>query len=251
MTKTEEQINNNNNKQSAGSMLTNLIFNIIIPVLILTKGQKYITIDGAPKYCLILALAFPVCYFIYDYIQTKKANFISILGFVSVLLTGVIGVLQIPNEWLAIKEASVPFIIMLILLGSLALGRPIVGELIYRDEMFDKKRISSLISQETEKDIMKKSTLIVAFSFLVSTILNYVLATIIVVSDPITQEAQRNEEIGRLTGLSYIVIALPCTIIMCVAIWYIFHRLSKETGLKTEEMMAQDLRDKVEEKEKD
>ena len=84
---------------------------------------------------------------------------------------------------------------------------------------------------------MRNSTLIVAASFLLSTILNYTLAKKIVVSDPITQAAQRTQEIGDLTFWSYIFIALPCTIVMGVAIYYIVAQLSKLTGLKTEEML--------------
>ena len=42
---------------------------------------------------LIIALLFPIIYFLNDFIKNSKTNFISILGFVNILLTGLIGIL--------------------------------------------------------------------------------------------------------------------------------------------------------------
>ena len=64
-----------------------------------------------PVYGLLVALAFPVGYGIYDFVVRRGFNFYSALGFVSILLTGGIGLLKLPVEWLAIKEAAVPFVI--------------------------------------------------------------------------------------------------------------------------------------------
>ncbi len=41
-----------------------------------------------------------------------------ILGIVSVLLTGGIGVLELDTQWLAVKEALIPGIIGVVVLGS-------------------------------------------------------------------------------------------------------------------------------------
>ena len=53
----------------------------------------------------------PTIYGLYDILIRKKTNFISILGFVSVLISGIIGVWQLPTEYVAYKEASIPFLI--------------------------------------------------------------------------------------------------------------------------------------------
>lgn len=233
--------NQKKNKQSLNDMLMNIAFNIIIPVMILKKVPEKWDNENAAVIALVVALSFPIGFFIYDYIKTRKSNFISILGFVSVLMTGVIGIFQIPNEYLAIKEAAVPFIIMIICLGSLFTPFPVVEKLIYNDTIFNKELINSKLEENGNVDkiqgVLRNSTFIVAASFLLSTILNYTLAKKIVVSDPITQAAQRTQEIGDLTFWSYIFIALPCTVVMFIAVWYIISKLSKLTGLKMEEMM--------------
>ena len=53
---------------------------------------------------LPIALAFPITYFVYDYFKRSKYNFLSILGLISVLLTGGIGIFEIPTKWFALKK---------------------------------------------------------------------------------------------------------------------------------------------------
>ena len=48
-----------------------------------------------------------------------------------------------------------------------------------------------------------------------------------------------NEELGKMTALSYPVIVIPSMIIFALALFYLLRRLSKLTGLSFEEMMGQ------------
>jgi len=41
-------------------------------------------------------------------VKEKKYNIYSIIGLVSIALTGGIGLFHIPTQWVAIKEAGVP-----------------------------------------------------------------------------------------------------------------------------------------------
>ena len=95
----------------------NLGFNILIPILILNKGDAWFgdalssLFENTAVAVLLIAITFPIAYFIYDLVTRKKYNFISILGLISVLLTGGIGILEIPTQWFAVKEAAIPAII--------------------------------------------------------------------------------------------------------------------------------------------
>ena len=55
---------------------------------------------------LAIALAFPVLYFVYDWIQRRKVNAISILGFAGILVMGLIGLLELPREYVAYERAA-------------------------------------------------------------------------------------------------------------------------------------------------
>jgi hypothetical protein len=78
-----------------------LIYNIAIPSIVLMKlsGDEYL----GSLYALVVALLFPIGYGLYDFIKNRSMNFISLLGFLSTLLTGGIGLFELDVEWLAIK----------------------------------------------------------------------------------------------------------------------------------------------------
>jgi hypothetical protein len=62
-----------------------------------------------------------------------------------------------------------------------------------------------------------------------------VLAKLIVKSQPGTTAF--NEELGRMTALSYPVIVVPSMIIMIAALWYLFHRIKQLTDLDLEQIL--------------
>ena len=72
--------------------LTDIIVNVLLPVLILTNCSK----DGSrfwhlgPYIAMSLAIAIPLCYGIYHFAKHKKINTFSAVGVANVLLTGLI-----------------------------------------------------------------------------------------------------------------------------------------------------------------
>lgn len=247
-------------KEKRENPLVSILFNIIIPVFILTKLAKTGTVSlwgvietqgFGPLYGLLIALAFPTLYFIWDYSQRKKTNAISIIGFISILLTGIIGVFEFPSEWIAYKEASVPFLIGSAVLISLKTKYPLVKTLIYNENFMDVEKIDTILKEKKQEEafnkILTNATYIVAASFLLSTILNFALAKILIKS-PTGTEAF-TEELGKMTGLSYIVIALPSILVMSVALGYLYKSMQKVTGLPFEKLLSPQLQEKLEEEE--
>lgn len=249
----------NNNEQAATAAdkkkkkkqnpLVNILFNIVVPVVILSKfsNDNYL----GPKLGLVVALAFPLAYFIWDWRKEHKANFISILGFVSVLLTGIIGVFEFPSELIAYKEASVPLIICLAVLISMKTPYPLVKKLLYNEDLMNMELINSRLSEkDNTKEVdrmLVRASYMVAASFLVSTVLNFGLAKYLIHSPSGTPEFA--EEMARMTALSYPVIALPSTIVLVFALFYVYNRLSKLTGLEFEQLFNIDFdtKDKTDE----
>lgn len=249
----------NNNEQAAAAAdkkkkkkqnpLVNVLFNIVVPVVILSKfsNDNYL----GPKLGLVVALAFPLAYFIWDWRKEHKANFISILGFVSVLLTGIIGVFEFPSELIAYKEASVPLIICLAVLISMKTPYPLVKKLLYNEDLMNMELINSRLSEkDNTKEVdrmLVRASYMVAASFLVSTVLNFGLAKYLIHSPSGTPEFA--EEMARMTALSYPVIALPSTIVLVFALFYVYNRLSKLTGLEFEQLFNIDFdtKDKTDE----
>ena len=102
--------------------IVNIFINIIIPVVILRNGSdwlNYVEINAlkthSDSFTFLIAILFPCIYFFYDLGQKKDINFISIIGFINVLLTGGIGIfggkLGLSKNWFIIKEGSLPLMI--------------------------------------------------------------------------------------------------------------------------------------------
>ncbi|MEX0332268.1 MAG: VC0807 family protein [Puniceicoccaceae bacterium] len=227
-----------------------LLFNILLPVLILTQGDRLI--ENAAS-VLVIALAFPVGYFIWDYQRRRKANFISIIGFVSILLTGGVGLMQLPRFWFIVKETAIPAIIGLAVIGSLFTRYPLIRALVYSKEIFDVDQIQEELKQRgnTEKmdKLLQLATVLLSTSFFISAVLNFILASHFVKTEPKVDPAQFNAEVGAMTGWSYVVIALPSMVFIIGILYMVAHGIKKHAGLGMEEAMAPHLREESEEKE--
>lgn len=230
-------------KEKKENLLLNIIFNIVLPVIILSK----LTAEDklGPIYGLVVALAFPTLYFLYDLASQKKFNFLSIVGFVGIFLTGIIGVFKFPSEWIAVKEAAVPMLIGIAVLVSLKTPYPLVKKLIYNDTLLDTERIENKLNENGNYDKFEKtlvySTYMLAGSFLLSSVLNFALAKYLIHSPTGTEEF--SQELAKMTGLSYPVIALPSTLVMLIALFYLIKKTSKLTGFEFEELLAENLRE--------
>ncbi len=216
----------------------NLIFNIVAPTLILSKlsGEEHL----GSTLALIVALLFPLGYGLMDFTQRQKINVFSILGIISTLLTGTISLLELPPEYIAIKEASIPGLIFLIILISTKTPYPLVEKLIFNDAIFNLKKLKAIIAEQKNEvhlhKIMTNCSYLVAASFALSSVLNYVLAVVIVVS-PAGTEAY-NTELAKMMALSYPVIALPSMIVMGAALFYFMRSVNKLTGHDIEDFLV-------------
>jgi hypothetical protein len=221
------------------SLLLNLLCNIILPTLILTKlsNEDYLGI----KLAIIVALAFPLIYGLHDFITRGKLNFFSGLGVVSVSLTGGISLLEMDAIYIAIKEASIPGVLGVATLLSLKTSQPLIHTLLLNDKVFDVGRINQALdsndSQSEFDQLLINASCILAGSFFLSSVLNYLLAVIILTAEPGT--VAFNEQLGKMTALSFPVIALPAMAVMMGNIFYLFRGIKKLTGLELENIVKQ------------
>lgn len=218
--------------------MVDLLVSIIIPSLILMKlsGESDLGASGG----LIAALAFPIGWGLFELIKYKKFNFIALLGLVSVLLTGGIGLFELDNKWLAIKEAAIPAVIGVAVLVSTFTPYPLVKSLLFNPAVMDvekiKKRLAVHHSTVIFEKRLMKATYMVASSFVFSATMNYILAKWLVTSPAGTPEF--NEQLGQMTLYSYPMIALPSMLMLLGVFYYLWRSINSLTGLKLEEVMA-------------
>ena len=223
--------------QRKPSPLIDILISIVLPSLILMKasGDDRLGPTGA----LLVALAFPVLYGLHDLLRYRSRNLMAVLGIVSVLLTGGIGLLEIDARWLAVKEAAIPLIIGIGVIVANRLGYPLVRKLLFNPSLMNVERINDELEARDNKvefeHRLDRANYLLAGTFLFSSIMNYLLARLIVKSDSGTQAF--NEELGRMTLLSYPVIAIPSMVMMLCIFWFIWKTISRLTGLGLEEAL--------------
>jgi intracellular septation protein A len=220
-------------------LFPSLVCNILFPVLLLTQGKRLI---ADPAWVLVIALAFPVGYFIFDLRRRRKVNFISIIGFISVLLTGGVGLMQLPRFWFIVKEAAIPGLIGLAVLISQRTRWPLLKVLLYNPQIFDVPAIQAALDARGTGRRMERlltvCNVLLSLSFFFSAALNYVVARHFIRTEPAIDPVQFNAEVGAMTGWSYVIIALPSMAMMIGLLYYLFHGIRQLTGLDIEHLMA-------------
>lgn len=219
--------------------LLNIICNIVLPTLVLMKfsSERWL----GPLWGLIVALIFPIGYGTYDLVTRKKTNFLSILGFVSVLLSGGLALAKMGGTWFAVKDALLPTIIGVAVLLSLRTKTPLVRELIYNDSIVDVPRVDTALAErgataEFER-LLRRASIGLALTFIASAPVNFLLALYVLKSPPGTSEF--NAELGKMHWLALLVIALPSMAAMMIVFWKLMNGLAQLTGLTQDEIFRE------------
>lgn len=244
--------------------LANILINVLIPVLALgylSKDPEFQQAIGkavrpwhiGPVNALIVALIFPIGYGIRHFVKTGKPNFFSALGLVSVLLTGGLTIYlwnkdgtvkEHADVLFGLKEASIPFILGLAVIGSHYTPSPLLRVFLYTDSIFDIPKIENRVAEihggGTYRKILFQATVLFAGSFFLSMLLNFGLAMYFLGDlDHKAANARElyNERIAKLTGYGFLVIGVPILFFLFFTLRRLLKGLGKLTGYKDDEMM--------------
>lgn len=213
-----------------------IILDVAIPALVLSRLSSPDRLG--PKGALVLALAFPFFHGIWGYLQSRQVQFFAVVGFVGVLLTGGMGLFEFDTYWFAVKEAAVPSIIGCVVLASEFVKYPIVQKMLLNEDMVDVPLLEQTLARLGQEDAfrqrLRQATWILAGSFFLSATLNFVLARMVLQSPSGTEAF--NNELARMTALSYPVIVLPSMVCTGVALWWLFSGVKSLTGLSLEQL---------------
>lgn len=215
-----------------------VMVSVIIPSVILMKfsGDN----DLGPVQALILALALPLGWGLYELAKYRKFNFIAVLGLVSVLLTGGIGLFELDTQWLAIKEAAIPGVIGIAVLIMAHTPYPLIRTLLYNPKILNVDKIHQVLDEKGHVSLfdqrLMKANYYLSGTFFFSSAMNYILARWIVTSPAGSPEF--NEQLGELTLMSYPMIAIPSMLMMMAIFYFLWKTLSDLTGLSLEDIMV-------------
>ena len=220
------------------SPMVSLLINIVIPVCILTflSKEQYL----GPVWALLVAVAFPVVHGIRTVIRDRKADVLAIIGLVSVMLTGVFGIFELPRQWMIVKEAAIPLLIGVAIVVSLKTPFPLIKKLMLTEALFDVERLQGALKEQGNEAAFEKRLVGLTWGFagvmFLSSVLSGILAFIVLKSDPGTPEYAA--ELGKMTGLSNTVVLVPVMVAMLFVFNSLFNTLTKLTGLELDDVLA-------------
>ncbi len=222
-------------KQKKSNALLDLLFNIAIPAIILSKfsNNEYLgEVNG-----FIISLSFPIIYGLFSFYKSKKINIFSALGLINVLLTGGIGLMRLDKNWLVIKETAIPLFIGIYIIISQHTKYPLVK--IILQHALDFKKITQGFSEKSSisefESMLRFVSKAMAATFFLSAMLNCALAIYILKGEPGTETF--NVSLGKMTALSFPVIAIPCMIVSGFIFFYIFNTIKNKTDLEWESII--------------
>lgn len=222
--------------------ILNLVFNIFLPIFILNKGGAYV----GPFWALVIALAFPLSYGIYDKLRRKTVNTFSVIGLLNILLTGSLAVAGVTGGWFAVKEAVFPMILGIYVFWTAATDKPFIATVFLNPSLVRvdllNEGVTARGTEATMKDLLRRSTRWLSVSFFISATLNFVLALRIFTPMPegITDEMRSNllnSQIAEMTKWSLPIILVPSMIILMALFYYLIKGLEKLSGHSLEKLM--------------
>jgi hypothetical protein len=226
-------------KTKPENLLLNLACNVAIPTAIMSwaSGPRAL----GPTWGLLVALLFPLAYGIHDFARRRRFNFISAIGFVSVLITGGFGLLKLDGFWFAVKDGALPALIGVAILASMRAKEPLVMELLYNPQVVDVDRVEAALVERNETEgfrrLLRSASYTIAAAMLISAVLNYLFARAIIKSPPDTEAF--NQELAKMHWVSLLGLSLPTMAMLMFALWRLFKGISRLTGLTLDEILRQ------------
>ena len=247
-------------KNKRENLFLSILCNILFPVILLKRGRGWIKnylfsdfenirspfqifiSENIDSTVFFIAILFPLSYFIFDLFTRKNINIISILGFVNVLLNGGIGIfgssLGLSRKWFIIKEGALPLLIGCILLIMTRYKRDKFNNFILNDAIFDVIKIKNKLDRDLKiqfEQSLKNAGFYFIIGFFISSVIQFILASIIVVSDP--GDPLFNEQVSTMTWVSYLAVLVPTMLIIGKGYFQLIKDLESITNLKKEEFL--------------
>lgn len=205
------------------------LFTIVIPIAILLTLSDADRLGAIPA--LLLSLALPLGYGLWELARSSRVDVTAAISIVSLLFTGLIGLLELPPEWFALKEAAIPLLFSVLIAGSAGARYPLVRLLF--DQVVERETATRAIaSRGTEGAygrLIARTSWLWAGTMALSGIMRYVLATVVVTSTP--GSAAFNRELGTMSALRLPTVTLVTLVLMIATTTYLVRGTSRLTGL--------------------
>ena len=118
-------------------------------------------------------------------------------------------------------------------------GNPLIRAFIYNEAIFDieviDQNLNKLDRMNDFNKVLDNSSYFIVLAFFFSSIIQFILASIIVTVDP--GHINFNDQVGTMTWVSYFVVMIPSLSMFGLAIYRMVKGIKNLTGLDTEKFL--------------
>lgn len=222
-------------RKAASSSLVQLVVGFIIPTIIL------LTLSSAdrlgPIGAMFLALAFPVALELYGLTRKRKPSFVSIVAILGILFVGLVSVLGLSKDWLAVRRSAF-YAVAAIGLFIIVRFKPALIEK-GLDRILEMEGIRAASRKnKTEAELLhytKRASYALIALLAVIAIASYML-TVIFITAP-TGSSEFNAQYAELRILGIFVITVPFVIAVTGTLMYLLSKFEKTTGISAEDLL--------------
>ena len=147
--------------------------------------------------------------------------------------------MEVDKTWMIVKETGFPLVLGCFVFISERTQKPLIRQIL--DQVIDLEKIQEVYNENgiggRFKERMRKSTYLLGSTFFISALLNFLLAYTILEGQPGSEEFVAS--LGKMTGLSFPVIALPMMIMVGFILFNLFNGIKKETNAEIETFFRQ------------
>ena len=219
--------------------LLELVVNIALPTWILMSLSKEERLG--PLWALLIAVCLPLGYGLYDAVRRRRLNFYAAIGLISVLLTGILGLVKGSAFWFAAKEALIPLVLAAAILGSHKTATPFIRGLFLNPQLVNLQLLDRVLGDDPAKAaafqrLLWQGSLMLAGTMVLSSVANFMLAMHFVgPTEPGSSEY--TAAIGKTTAWGFAIIGIPMLAILLYVLWFVVRGLEKVTGLERDDLM--------------
>lgn len=224
--------------KSPPNPLIEIVLTIILPSLVMDQFSKPESLG--PLGSLIVGLMFPVGFGLWCWWTKAGWNLFSILGFVTVLLSGGLGLLKLDAFWFAVKESAMPVILGLAFPISHRLGKPLINAIIMQPQLINLKSLHAALDTKEKKNafdrVLFRASWGMGLGMIASSVGNFFLA-LYLLNDKMPGSEAFVKGISKLNWAGVLIIGVPLMIVIVfVFVWLIRH-IQRITGLERNDLL--------------
>jgi len=218
--------------------LLEIILTIALPSVVLDQLSKPASLG--PFWALVVSLLFPIGFGIWCFYKKMGWNLFSVLGFVTILLSGGLGLLKLDAFWFAMKESAIPTVIAVAFPLSHRWGKPMINALLMQPHILNLRTLNeSLVVGDRRAQFdaaLFRASCGLGLGLLGSSAANFFLAMhLLGGKEPGSEAFVRS--IGTLNWMGFVVLGAPLMAVMMIVFFTLIRSVEKITGLERSDLM--------------